>query len=183
MTVNRDYLPKEYFEEYLVGAVSEGLHGFGQLVVDGAFGDPHLSGDFCVGESVALAQEQDLASLLGQAVDGCPEPRPDKGTVNDFFIGYVFLQMLQVDGGFLSAFPERVDAAVVDDAIEIGFWRIGLLPALRLLPESDKSPLDDVLNCVSIMQIPRRIQAQRPVIHPEQIVYFLLSHHAKDAQR
>ena len=117
--------------------------------MDSAFGDAHLSGDFGVGESVALAQEQDPASLLGQAVDGRPEPGPDEGTVHDLFIGNVFLQMLQIDGSFLSAFPERVDAAVVDDAIEIGFGRIGLLPALRLLPESDKSPLDDVLNCVT----------------------------------
>ena len=108
-------------------------------------------GDFGVRESVTLTHEQDLASLLGQAVDGCPEPRPDKGTVNDFFIGYVFLQMLQVDGGFLAVFPKRVDAAVVDDAIEIGFGRIRLLPALRLLPKSDESALDDVLNGVSIV--------------------------------
>lgn len=146
MTVNRNYSPKEYLEEYLVGAISEGLHGFGQLVVDSVFGDAHLAGDFGVGETVAPVEKQNLATFRRQAVDGRPEARPDEGAVDGLFVGDVFLQVFQIDGSLLSAFPERIDTTVVDDAIEIGFGRIRPLPALRLLPESDKSPLDDILN-------------------------------------
>ena len=109
--------PKEYFEENLIGTVPKRLKGLCQLIVNRVFGDPHLLRDLGIGEPVAFVQQQDLPSLRRQAVYRSPKTRPNEGTVDSLFVRNVFLQMLQINGCILPALAERINAAIVDNAV------------------------------------------------------------------
>ena len=71
----------------------------------------------------------------------------------------------------MSRLSEHIDTPVVDHPVEIGFRRIRLTAApLCLLPIGDERSLHNVLHPVGITQESRRIEAQRPIIKPEELV-------------
>ena len=148
-----------------------------------------------MGHAVALGHEQDGAAPVGQAADGRPKPglalRAEDGlVVGDQSVHVPGQQVVQGHrAGGARRFPaaEGIHAAVPDGGgqirprtghrrgLPVGVARPGA--GRRRLPEGGEGVLDHIFRLGCISEIVERIQAERPVMRPEQCLYVHFGFH------